>query len=161
MITGDHRASAEYIARAAGIDDVIADVLPADKAEKIIALKKQGARVVMVGDGINDAPALIASDVGIAMATGTDIAIDAAGIVLVGGNISKVATALKLATATMRTIKQNLFWAFAFNTVGIVIASGALFPIWKITLNPAFAGAAMALSSVTVLSNSLLLKIKK
>jgi P-type Cu+ transporter len=161
MITGDHRASAEYIAHAAGIDEVIADVLPANKAERIIALKKDGARVAMVGDGINDAPALLSADVGIAMATGTDIAIESAGIVLIGGNIGKVATATTLAKATMRTIKQNLFWAFAFNTVGILIATGALFPIWGITLNPAFAGAAMALSSVTVLSNSLLLKIKK
>ncbi len=160
MITGDHRASAEYIAAAAGIDDVIADVLPALKAEKIFALKKSGGRVAMIGDGVNDAPALLAADVGIAMATGTDIAIESAGIVLLGGNIGKVAVSLNLARATMRTIKQNLFWAFAFNTVGIFVATGALFPIWGITLNPAFAGAAMALSSVTVLSNSLLLKIK-
>ncbi|MFA6254196.1 MAG: heavy metal translocating P-type ATPase [Candidatus Paceibacterota bacterium] len=161
MLTGDNQAAAHYIANLAGLDEVIAEVLPQDKARKIKELQSQGRKVAMVGDGINDAPALAQADVGVAMATGTDVAIESAGITLLRGDINKLSQAFDLSRATMRTIKQNLFWAFIYNIVGIPIAAGLLYPVWGIILNPVFAGLAMAGSSVSVVSNSLRLKVKK
>jgi len=161
MLTGDNKATARQIAGLAGIDEVMAEVLPQDKANKIKELQAGGRKVAMVGDGINDAPALIQADVGIAMATGTDVAIESAGITLLKGDINKLSQAFDLSRATMRTIKQNLFWAFIYNIVGIPIAAGLLYPIWGVILNPVFAGLAMAGSSVSVVGNSLRLKAKK
>ncbi len=161
MLTGDNHLAAHYIAKQAAIDTVIAEVMPADKATKIKALQAEGKKVAMAGDGINDAPALVQADVGIAMATGTDIAIESAGITLLHGDIRKLAQAFELSRATMRTVRQNLFWAFIYNVIGIPIAAGLLYPLWGITLNPIFAGLAMAGSSVSVVSNSLRLKSKK
>lgn len=158
MLTGDNKRTAQYIASKVGIDRVIAEVLPADKAREIQKLQEEGYKVAMVGDGINDAPALATADVGVAMGTGTDVAIESAGITLLGGHISKLPKAIRLARATMRTIKQNLFWAFFYNIIGIPVAAGVLYPFTGIMLNPAIAGAAMAFSSVSVVSNSLLLK---
>jgi len=158
MLTGDTRIAAQYIADQVSIDQIIAEVLPADKANEISKLQKQGFRVAMVGDGINDAPALATADVGVAMATGTDVAIESAGITLLGGHISKLPQAIILARKTMTVIKQNLFWAFFYNIVGIPIAAGALYPFYGILLSPAIAGAAMAFSSVSVVTNSLRLK---
>jgi Cu2+-exporting ATPase/Cu+-exporting ATPase len=161
MLTGDNHLAAQYIAKQANIDNVIAEVLPNEKAGKIKELQAKGNIVAMAGDGINDAPALVQANVGIAMATGTDVAIESAGITLLHGDIQKLAQAIELSKATMRTIKQNLFWAFIYNIVGIPVAAGALYPIWGIVLNPIFAGLAMAFSSVSVVSNSLRLKAKK
>jgi len=161
MLTGDHKSTAEYMAKKAGIDKVYAELLPQDKATVIEKLKAEGQTVAMAGDGINDAPALAVSDVGIAMATGTDIAIEAADVTLISGDISKIPQAIKLSKVTMRVIKQNLFWAFIYNLVGIPVAAGLLFPIFGITLNPMFAGLAMAMSSVSVVTNSLRLKLIK
>ena len=161
MLTGDNHLAAQYIAKQAGIDTVIAEVMPAEKAGKIKELQMEGKKVAMAGDGINDAPALVQADVGIAMATGSDIAIESAGITLLHGDISKLSQAFELSRATMRTVKQNLFWAFIYNVVGIPIAAGLLYPLWGIVLNPVFAGLAMAGSSVSVVTNSLRLKTKK
>lgn len=161
MLTGDNQLAAGYIAKLAGIDAVIAEVLPQEKAGKIKELQDGGAIVAMVGDGINDAPALVQADVGIAMGTGTDVAIESAGITLLGGDVSKIAQAIKLSKMTMRGIKQNLFWAFIFNVVGIPLAAGLFYPLFGWLLNPAFAGLAMAFSSVSVVSNSLRIKAKK
>lgn len=161
MLTGDNRAAANYMAEQAGIREVIAEVLPQDKAFKIRELQAAGKKVTMAGDGINDAPALAQADVGIAMATGTDIAIESAGITLLKGDINKVAQAITLSRATMNVIRQNLFWAFIYNIIGIPLAAGALYPFWGIFLNPVFSGLAMAGSSVSVVSNSLRLKAKK
>jgi Cu2+-exporting ATPase/Cu+-exporting ATPase len=161
MLTGDNKLAARHIADQAGIDEVIAEVLPNEKADKIKELQVQGKIVAMAGDGINDAPALVQADVGIAMATGTDVAIESAGITLLGGDIRKISQAVILAKSTLRTIKQNLFWAFIYNVVGIPVAAGLLYPIWGIMLSPVFAGLAMAGSSVSVVSNSLRLKTKK
>ena len=158
MLTGDNELAATYIAKLVGIDQVIADVLPNQKAENIKSLQKDGVKIAMVGDGINDAPALVLADVGIAMATGTDVAIESAGISLLHGDINKISQAVKLSRATMRTVKQNLFWAFIYNVIGIPIAAGLLFPWFGIILNPIFAGMAMAVSSVSVVTNSLRLK---
>jgi Cu2+-exporting ATPase/Cu+-exporting ATPase len=161
MLTGDNQTAAQYIAGQVKIDEVMAEVLPQDKAGKIQALQQQGKVVAMAGDGINDAPALAQADVGIAMATGTDIAIESAGITLLHGDLQKIYGAIELSRATMKTIKQNLFWAFIYNVVGIPLAAGLFYPIWGIVLNPVFAGMAMAFSSVSVVSNSLRLKTKK
>ncbi|MBM3161976.1 MAG: cadmium-translocating P-type ATPase [Chlorobi bacterium] len=161
MLTGDNPAAAGYIAGQVGIEEVIAGVLPGEKAEKIAALQKEGRTVAMAGDGINDAPALARADVGIAMATGTDIAMESSGITLLKGDIRKVSQAVTLSRATTRVIRQNLFWAFIYNIIGIPLAAGALYPLFGIFLNPVFSGIAMAGSSVSVVSNSLRLKAKK
>jgi Cu2+-exporting ATPase/Cu+-exporting ATPase len=160
MLTGDNRNTAEHIASSVGIDEVVSEVLPEDKLMKIRSLQGEGRIVAMAGDGVNDAPALAQADVGIAMATGTDVAIESAGITLLHGDISKLVKAIKLSKLTMRGIKQNLFWAFIYNVVGIPLAGGAFYPIFGWLLNPVFAGLAMAFSSVSVVGNSLRLKAK-
>ncbi|NTU53937.1 MAG: cadmium-translocating P-type ATPase [Chlorobiaceae bacterium] len=161
MLTGDNRLAANYMAKQAGIDEVIPEVLPHQKADRIRELQQDGRKVAMAGDGINDAPALALADVGIAMATGTDIAIESAGVTILRGDIRKVAQSITLAKATMRVIRQNLFWAFIYNVIGIPIAAGALYPFFGIVLNPVFSGIAMAGSSVSVVTNSLRLKATK
>lgn len=161
MLTGDDERTAKYIASQVGIDEIIANVLPQDKMSKIKELQAQGRIVAMAGDGVNDAPALAQANVGIAMGTGTDVAIESAGITLLGGDISKLVKAIKLSKITMRGIKQNLFWAFIYNIVGIPLAAGVFYPIFGWLLNPVFAGFAMAMSSVSVVSNSLRIKTKK
>ncbi|RZW26042.1 MAG: copper-translocating P-type ATPase, partial [Desulfobulbaceae bacterium] len=158
MLTGDHPDTARAIARQAGIDHVIARVLPEEKQNRIIELQKEGM-VAMVGDGINDAPALAQADVGIAMGSGTEIAMESGDIVLMSGNIEGVPTALSLSRAVMKNIRQNLFWAFGYNVVGIPIAAGLLYIFGGPTLSPMLAGAAMALSSVSVVTNALRLRL--
>src|SRR3989338_7275276 len=155
MLTGDNKNTAEFIAKQVGIDEVVAEVMPEDKLNKIKELQAEGKIVAMAGDGVNDAPALAGADVGIAMATGTDVAIESAGITLLHGDISKLVKAIKLSKITMTGIKQNLFWAFFYNVVGIPLAGGLFYPIFGILLSPVFAGFAMALSSVSVVGNSL------
>jgi Cu2+-exporting ATPase/Cu+-exporting ATPase len=161
MLTGDNKNTANFIAKQAGIDYVFAEVSPEDKLNKIKEFQRQGKIVAMAGDGVNDAPALAQADVGIAMATGTDVAIESAGITLLQGDISKLVKAISLSKMTMRGIKQNLFWAFIYNIIGIPLAGGVLFPFFGILLSPVFAGLAMAFSSVSVVSNSLRIKGKK
>ena len=158
MLTGDSRGTAEAVAREMGIDEVHANVSPEEKHRKIEELKAQGRRVGMAGDGINDAPALAAADVGIAMGTGTDVAIESAGVTLVRGDLNGVVQAIVLSRATMRNIRQNLFFAFAYNTLGIPVAAGLLFPFFGLLLNPMIAAAAMSLSSVSVIGNALRLR---
>ena len=161
MLTGDHHLTAEHIGKTVGIDKVIAEVMPGDKAEHIKKLQKEGYKVAMVGDGVNDAPSLATADVGIAMGTGTDVAIESAGLTLLGGNLARLPQAIRLSRLTFRVIKQNLFWAFAYNIIGIPIAAGILYPLYGVILNPGIAGAAMAFSSVSVVTNSLRLKVIK
>jgi P-type Cu+ transporter len=158
MLTGDSRATAEAVAREMSIDEVHANVSPEDKHRKVEELKSVGRRVAMAGDGINDAPALAASDVGIAMGTGTDVAIESAGVTLVRGDLVGVVQAIILSRATMRNIRQNLFFAFAYNTLGIPVAAGVLYPFFNMLLNPMIAAAAMSLSSVSVIGNALRLR---
>jgi Cu+-exporting ATPase len=158
MLTGDNRVTAEAIARRLGIDDVEADVLPDQKSAIVKRLRDKGRIVAMAGDGVNDAPALAAADVGIAMGTGTDVAIESAGITLLKGDLTGIARARHLSHATMTNIRQNLFFAFAYNVAGIPVAAGALYPLFGIMLSPIIAAAAMALSSVSVIGNSLRLR---
>jgi Cu+-exporting ATPase len=158
MITGDNRRTAEAIARQLGIDRVLAEVLPQDKAEEIKKLQAQGQRVAMVGDGINDAPALAQADVGIAIGSGTDIAKETGHVILIKEDLRDVVVAIEIAKATMRKVKQNLFWAFIYNTLGIPIAAGLLYPLAKIVVSPELAAFFMATSSVSVTLNTLLLK---
>jgi Cu+-exporting ATPase len=158
MMTGDNRRTAEAVGRRVGIDEVMAEVLPDQKQAKVEALRKEGRKVAMAGDGINDAPALAAADVGIAMGTGTDVAIESAAITLVKGDLRGIVRARRLSHAVMRNIRQNLFFAFVFNAAGVPIAAGVLYPWFKILLSPIIAGAAMSLSSVTVIGNALRLR---
>ena len=158
MLTGDNARTAQAIARASGIEHVLADVRPGGKADAIRSLQAEGRRVAMVGDGVNDAPALAAADVGIAMGAGTDVAIESAAVTLMRGDLRAIVTAIALSRATMRNIRQNLFWAFAYNVVLIPVAMGALYPFLGLVLDPILAAAAMALSSVTVVSNALRLR---
>ncbi len=161
MLTGDNRNTAEAIAREVGIDEVFAEMLPEDKLRKIKEFQDAGHVVVMAGDGVNDAPALAQADVGIAMGTGTDVAIETAGITLLHGDMSKMVKAIRLSKITMRGIKQNLFWAFFYNVAGIPLAAGLFYPFLGWLLSPVFAGLAMALSSVSVVMNSLRIKVQK
>ena len=158
MLTGDGKRTAEAVARQLGIDEAIGEVLPEDKAKHVKRLQEQGHKVAMAGDGINDAPALAQADVGIAMGTGTDIAMESAGVTLVKGDLRGIARAIRLSHATMRNIRQNLLFAFGYNALGIPVAAGVLYPAFGLLLSPIFAGAAMALSSVSVVMNALRLR---
>lgn len=161
MITGDKKETAESIAKKLDIDVVFAEVSPEDKYLKVKELQAQGKKVIMVGDGINDSPALMQADLGIAMGGGTDIAMESADIVLMKKSLSGIVDALDLSQATMKNIKQNLFWAFLYNSLGIPLAAGVLYPFTGHLLNPMIAGFAMAMSSVSVVSNALRLRYFK
>jgi Cu+-exporting ATPase len=158
MLTGDNKRTAAAVARRLGIDEVEAEVLPEDKARIVQRLRSEGRIVAMAGDGVNDAPALSAADVGIAMGTGTDIAIESAGVTLVKGDLLGIARARRLSQATMANIRQNLFFAFIYNSAGIPLAAGVLYPVFGLLLSPIVAAAAMALSSVSVIANALRLR---
>ncbi len=158
MITGDNEFTARAVAKQIGIDEVLAKVLPADKAKEIEKLCKEGSVVAMVGDGVNDAPALAVADVGIAMGSGTDIALETAGVALLRNDITLVPKVITLSLATIRNIRQNLVWAFGYNILLIPVAMGALYPFFGIMLNPILAGAAMAFSSLSVVLNALRLR---
>jgi len=161
MLSGDSRKTAEAVGRRLGIDEVIAEVLPEQKVDAIKALQAQGRAVAMAGDGINDAPALAQANVGIAMGTGTDVAIESGSVTLVKGDLRGIVKAIRLSRATMRNVKQNLFFAFVYNALGVPIAAGVLYPFFGLLLSPIFAGAAMAMSSVSVVTNALRLRRAK
>ena len=158
MLTGDSRTTAEAVSRALGLDDVMAEVLPDQKADTVKRLQGEGRIVAMAGDGINDAPALAQAQVGIAMGTGTDIAMESAGVTLVKGDLRGIVRARRLSRATMRNIKQNLFFAFVYNAIGVPIAAGVLYPFFGLLLSPIIAAAAMSFSSVSVVGNALRLR---
>jgi Cu+-exporting ATPase len=158
MLTGDNATTARAVARKLGIEEVHADVSPADKAEAVAALKRKGRTVAMAGDGINDAPALAAADIGIAMGAGADVALESAPVTLVRGDLSGIARARALSRATVGNIHQNLFFAFIYNAIGVPIAAGVLYPAFGIVLSPMIAALAMSLSSVSVVSNALRLR---
>jgi Cu+-exporting ATPase len=158
MLTGDSTTTAQAVARELGIDEVHAEVSPAGKSEVVNAMRAEGRRVAMAGDGINDAPALAAADIGIAMGSGTDVAMESAGVTLVKGELGAIVRARKLSQATVRNIRQNLFFAFVYNAVGVPLAAGVLYPWFGITLSPMIAALAMSLSSVSVVSNALRLR---
>ena len=160
MVTGDHEETAKAIARQTGIGHYQARVMPAEKGNFVRDLQKQGKIVAMAGDGINDAHALAQADVGIAMGSGTDVAMESAGITLMHSDLLQITRAIRLSKATMYTIRQNLFWAFIYNIIAIPVAAGTLYPAFGFLLNPMIAGAAMAMSSVSVVTNSLRLKRK-
>ena len=161
MLSGDKRATAERIAAEVGIQEVIAEVLPEDKAQHVQRLREEGYTVAMVGDGINDAPALATADLGIALGTGADVAIETADIVLVQHDLLAVPNAIRLSRQTLRTIRQNLFWAFAYNVLLLPLATGAFVPWLGFRIPPALAAMAMAASSVSVVTNSLLLRLRR
>jgi Cu+-exporting ATPase len=158
MLTGDNRTTAESVARAVGIDRVEADVTPDQKARVVRALQAEGQRVAMAGDGINDAPALAQADVGIAMGAGADVAIESGDVTLVKGDLQGIVRARRLSRATMRNIRQNLFFAFVYNVLGIPVAAGVLYPVFGLLLSPMIASAAMTFSSVSVIANALRLR---
>ena len=158
LLTGDNRRTAEAVARAVGIERVTAEVLPDGKVDEIRRLQQEGRTVAMVGDGVNDAPALAQADLGISVGGGSDIAVDAGDVTLVRPDLQGAARAVELSRRTMRTMRQNLFWAFAYNVIGIPVAAGILYPSLGILLSPILASAAMALSSVSVVTNSLRLR---
>ena len=158
MLTGDGKTTAEAVGRQLGIDEVVAEVFPEDKASVVQRLKSEGRVVAMAGDGVNDAPALAAAEVGIAMGTGTDVAMESAGITLLKGDLMGIVRARALSHATMRNIRQNLFLSFAYNVAGIPLAAGVLYPFFGLLLSPVVAAAAMALSSVSVIGNALRLR---
>jgi Cu+-exporting ATPase len=158
MVTGDNKTTAEAVARRLGITEVEAEVLPEDKSKIVSRLRQEGRIVAMAGDGVNDAPALAAADVGIAMGTGTDVAIESAGVTLLKGDLEGIVRARQVSRATMRNIRQNLFFAFVYNAAGVPIAAGLLYPAFGLLLSPIIAAAAMALSSVSVIGNALRLR---
>ena len=158
MLTGDNRATAEAVAAKLDIDEVVAEVLPDEKAAAVKKFQDEGKMVAMAGDGINDAPALAQAHVGIAMGTGTDVAMESAGLTLVKGDLTGIVRARKLSRATMANIRQNLFFAFIYNSLGVPVAAGVLYPVFGILLSPMIAAAAMSLSSVSVITNALRLR---
>jgi Cu+-exporting ATPase len=158
MLTGDNRTTAEAVAKRLGIAEVMAEVPPEDKQKAVERLKAEGRHVAMAGDGVNDAPALAAAEVGVAMGTGTDVAIESAGVTLLGGDLMGIVRARRLSRAVMRNIRQNLFFAFANNAAGVPVAAGVLYPAFGVLLSPVIAAAAMALSSVSVVGNALRLR---
>jgi Cu+-exporting ATPase len=158
MLTGDSRTTAEIVARKLGIDEVHSEVLPEEKSRVVVRLQSEGRVVAMAGDGINDAPALAQAHVGIAMGTGTDVAIESAGVTLVKGDLRGIVRARRLSRKTMRNIRQNLFFAFVYNAIGVPLAAGALYPAFGLLLSPIIASAAMSFSSVSVIGNALRLR---